>query len=113
MEIIVSFSVSLVLTIIFELAVCAVWGIGKREDIALVCAANIITNPAVVLVSFVLRRMLEMHFLIWQLPLEASAVFVECLLYTKFGRCITHPLAFSLTANAFSYTLGLCLPLIF
>lgn len=104
---------SLFLTLVFELAVAAVWGVTEREDIALICEANIITNPAVVFASFVLKRVLTVHFLVWQLPLEAIAVFVECLIYTKFGRRITHPLLFSLTANTFSYTAGLVLPLIF
>lgn len=112
MMLIISLGVSLFLTLVFELAVAAVWGVTNREDIALVCAANVITNPAVVFASLILKRVLTVHFLVWQLPLEAIAVFVECLIYTKFGRRITHPFAFSLTANAVSYSAGLVLPLI-
>ena len=110
---IISLVVSLFLTLVFELAVAAAWGETEMEDIVLVCEANVIMNPAVVLASIVLKRVLTVHFLVWQLPLEAIAVFVECLIYTKFGRRITYPFIFSLTANTFSYTAGLVLPLIF
>lgn len=63
MTLIISLVVSLFLTLVFELAVAAVWGITEREDIVLACEANVITNPVVVIASLVLRRVLTCIFL--------------------------------------------------
>ena len=64
MMMIISLVESLFLTLVFELAVTALWGVTEREDIVLVCEANVITNPVVVFASLVLKRVLTVHFLV-------------------------------------------------
>ena len=113
MTLLYSLALSLSLTLIFELAAAEVWGIADRRDVITLVCVNIITNPVVVTISYILRRTLSCSVFVWQLPLEAAVVTVEWLLYRKYGKSITRPFMFSLSANAFSYGMGLLLPMIF
>ncbi len=108
-----SILLSLLLTLIIELTVSCLFGINKREDILLILAANILTNPAVVTASFVLKRTIYASVYYWQIPFEAAVVIVECLLYRKFGKSIKRPLAYSAAANAISYSAGVLISFIF
>ena len=76
---------------------------GKEEETRLLlCAlANVLTNPAVVLLNFIFPAA-------WLLLLlECAAVGVEGLVYLRCARRIRRPFLFALCANACSFGLGL------
>ncbi len=104
---------SLLLTLIIELSVACLFGINKREDILLILTANILTNPAVVTASFVMKKVIYAPVYYWQIPFETAVVIVECLLYSKFGKNIKRPFAYSAAANAISYSAGVLISFIF
>ncbi len=100
-------AISLVLTLICELAYALFWGVRDRHDLLLNAAVNVLTNPIVVFV----------YYCVWfyrppirqgavTLVMEILAVVTEALLYRKFARTIRRPWLFALSANAFSYGLG-------
>ena len=107
--------ISLLLTEALELAFCAaVWRMRGRE-LAVCALVNVVTNPPVVLLHTLIKQSLvragaqsAMPLVI--LALELAAVTVEWLFYR---RCtdIKRPFAVSLTANAFSYGMGLLISL--
>lgn len=97
------FVISLLLTILLEGAAALVWGIRGR-DLVLVTLVNILTNPLVVLV-----HNLAPGFLWGTLVPELLAVFTEALIYLRKENRIPHPVAFAVTANAFSYLTGVAL----
>ncbi len=106
-------ALSLLLTEAFELPFCAlVWRFGGRE-LAVCALANAVTNPPVVLIHTLISAWLAANGKSAVMPLavlilELSAVVVEWLIYR---RCTAKRLPFfiSLTANAFSYGMGLLL----
>ena len=103
--------ISLVLTEAFEMPFCTVaWRFGGR-DLAVCALVNVVTNPPVVLLYTMTRLQLTAVDRVAYMPLavavlEFAAVLVEWLFYR---RCTDkkHPFLISLTANAFSYGLGL------
>lgn len=94
--------ISLALTIGLELAWALLFRVRGRRDLMLVCLVNVLTNPPVVLLRFLLGS--------WALlPLEAGAVLAEGLCYRAYGERIPHPWLFALSANLFSYGMGVVL----
>ena len=100
-----TFLLSLGLTLVLELGFALTWGI-RRRDLALCALVNLLTNPAVVL----------LHLLFpWPpvtLALEGAAVAVEALYYRRYGLRIRSPWLFSLAANGLSFCLGFLLNLL-
>ncbi len=96
----IDFAVSLGLTLVLEGAAALVWGL-RRKDLLLLALVNVLTNPAAVL--------LHALFPGWAVTaaLELGAVAVEGLCYAKLGRAVRRPWLFALTANAFSFCVGL------
>lgn len=96
----VDFAVSLGLTLILEGAVALAWGIRGR-DLLLFALANVLTNPPAVLIHKL--------FPCWGVTavLEIGVVGVEGLCYARLGGFVRKPWIFSLTANAFSFCVGL------
>ncbi len=94
----VSLAVTLFVELVFALA-C-----GRRgAALLLTAAANLVTNPAVVLAV----RMGGAPMWV----MEALAVLAEALVYRRSGR-FPRPFLFSLCANALSFGLGLLIPYI-
>ena len=112
MMLIYSLMLSLLLTLVFELAAAEIWGVCKRHDVMLLICANVVTNPAAVTLSYLFGRTFTVSRFVWQLPIETLVVIAEWLIYRKYGECIKYPFAFSLSSNAFSYGAGLILPMI-
>ena len=105
MGVVLSFPVSLALTLVLELGFARLWGV-EREDRHLVVLVNVLTNPLVVL---------GYHLVAWQLPglvspvvfvLEAAAVVTEGWFYRSRSR-VCFPWFFALCANLFSFCVGL------
>ena len=90
----------LALTLAIELPLALLWGV-RGQDLLLCALANVLTNPAVVL----LNLMFPATWLL--LLLECAAVGVEGLAYLRCARRIRRPFLFALWANGCSFGLGL------
>lgn len=101
--------ISLGLTVLLELAFAVLFKIRGLNDLILVVVVNIITNPAVVLLNYLLLNRTNIPQAGVVLVLEAAAVLVEALYYRRYAQKIGRPFLFSLGANAFSYFIGLLL----
>lgn len=95
-----SFLVSLTLTLLLEGTLALVWGF-RRRDLLLFVLANVLTNPIALL--------LHMLFHGWAVTaaVELAAVVAEGLLFAGLGEGIKKPWLFSMSANAFSFSIGL------
>ncbi len=107
-----SLALSLALTLAIELGFALICG-KRRYDILLVTLVNVVTNPPVVLIYSLLRRVTPIPGIWIALPLELAAVAAEALMYKRFAENVKRPLLFSLSANALSYGLGLIINMLF
>lgn len=96
------FALCLALTLAVELTAALLWGV-RGQDLLLCALANVLTNPAVVL----LNLLFPAPWLL--LLLECAAVGVEGLIYLQCARKIRAPFLFSLCANGCSFGLGLAI----
>ena len=111
MEILISFAVSLGLTLLIELSLAALFKVRTKRGLLIVLLANVLTNPAVVFLCIAIRPFLGKFYLPFQLLAEA-AVFVEGCVYRQFQadlRASLRPFLLSLVLNACSYGAGLVL----
>lgn len=96
------FGISLVLTLVIELAVVRCFGLRTERQVLLVVLVNILTNPAAVLLNWLG---------VPQIPIEIGVVLTEYYVYQSFSKSsnwnISHPLALSIAANGISWGLGL------
>ncbi|MCL1846761.1 MAG: hypothetical protein FWF91_02195 [Coriobacteriia bacterium] len=108
---------SLALSLLATLALEAgfFWLTGKRNkrDLLLLLLANLVTNPAVVLLLYLTQWFTTLNYIAVTVVLEFSAVFIEGWYYKNYGQEFKRPFLFSLAANAFSFGIGLLLQLIF
>jgi len=93
-------------TILAEEIFAFIVGIHNKKDFALVALVNVLTNPAVVLLYYLMVSMTDGNRYFIIIPLETIAIFVEAAYYKKYANKLKHPLAFSLGANLFSYGIG-------
>ncbi len=98
----IDFVLPLALTLVFEGAVALVWGL-RHGDLLLMVLVNVLTNPAVVLLHALFPGPVVTAVL------EMGAVAVEGVCYSRLGGAVRRPWLFSLSANAFSFCLGLVL----
>lgn len=90
----------LALTLTIELPLALLWGV-RGQDLLLCALANVLTNPAVVLLNLIFPAP-------WLLLLlECAAVGVEGVVYRLCARHIRRPFLFALWVNACSFGLGL------
>ena len=107
-----SLGISLALTLALEPAFFLLAGKRGGKDMMLVVMVNVLTNPAVVLIYWMMAAYTDWYAVFIVLPLEASAVLVEGHYYKKYGKAFKRPYIFSLAANAFSYGAGALLQLL-
>ena len=103
-NIFVSLTVSLALTLVLELGFALLWGAGKN-DLPLVALANVLTNPVVVLCHTLAALFFPAALLPVTLVLEAGAVLAEGRVFATRGE-IRFPWGFALCANLFSFSIG-------
>ena len=106
------FGISLMLTIVIELAVAFLFGIRTGKGMLLVVLVNVFTNPPAVLCNWLCRLYLaDYHKMPLQLVIEAAVIAVEALIYCGFARDerwqIRRPALLALTANGCSWLIGL------
>ena len=107
-ELLLTFAVSLGLTLLLELPVARLCRLRGR-DYLLVILVNILTNPAVVYLDMVCAAHFPNGRDLWQIPLEAAAILIEGWCYAKYAHSVRRPWTFALVANIFSYGFGLFL----
>ena len=78
-------------------------------DLLLLILANLMTNPAVVLLYWLVAMSTKWNAYLIQAPLEALAVLTEGLLFKKYGQEFKRPYLFAIAVNAFSYGAGILL----
>ena len=105
--------ISLGLTVSLELIFALLFKVRGARDFVLLIVVNVITNPAVVLLNYLLIREAGLPRVPVIIVLEAAAVLVEALYYRRYGETIKKPFLFSLGANAFSFSIGLLINYIF
>ena len=103
-----TFALSLGLTLVFELLIARLCRLRGR-DYLLVILVNILTNPAVVYLDMVCAARFPNGRDLWQIPLEITAILIEGWCYAKYARSIRRPWMLALVANVFSYGFGLVL----
>ncbi|MDE5747317.1 MAG: hypothetical protein K2I21_07045 [Acetatifactor sp.] len=106
------FGISLVLTLVTELAIAFLFGLRTRKNVLLVVLVNVLTNPPAVLCNWLCRLYLPYYNRVpVQLVIEAAVVIVEAFVYCRFARDeqrqIKRPVLLALTANGCSWLLGL------
>ena len=107
-QLILTFLISLGLTLLLELLVARLCHLRGR-DYLLVVLVNLLTNPAVVYLNMVCAAHLANGRDLWQIPLEIAAILIEGWCYARYARSIRRPWMFALVANVFSYGFGLLL----
>lgn len=99
---------SLAFTLLLEGVFALVTGRRSRQDMLVVAAVNVATNPPLVLVYHLARRLWRSSWLLIAL-LECGALAAEALLYKRYGGSFKRPLLFAAGANLFSFGLGVLL----
>ena len=100
---------SLFLTLVLEVFFFYLSRKRNRIDLLLLIMVNIITNPLVVIIHWLMVAYTSLNITITTLALEALAVYSEGLYYKKYAKDITRPFLFSLGANLFSFLIGVLL----
>lgn len=103
--------VSLTLTLILETGLFLLIGKRDKKDLLLVVMVNILTNPVVVLLYWLMALRTSWNRVIVIVPLEIFAVLIEGYYYKKYGRKFKNPYLFSFSANMFSYWIGVLIQL--
>ena len=109
------FSVSLLLTLVIELTVAGCFKIPFGKQWLPVILVNILTNPAVVAVNWLLGLYFpQMKGLGIQLLLECLVVFVEFIIYKDFAGtewCCKKPFLLAIVSNSISWLFGVLISL--
>lgn len=99
----VRFLVSLVLTLLIETPLSLLFK-ARGKELLLVALVNVLTNPAVVLLSAVMGDSLQI-----QIFPEILVILIEGYYYKKYGSYIEHPFLCALCCNSVSYGFGIIL----
>jgi len=110
------FGVSLVLTLVIELAVLLLLRENSRRNIVLLILANVLTNPVAVFLAWLGNVYGGLGRQIWfQIPIEIVVVFVEAGIYWMFSKEkeweIRHPICLAVVANMVSWLCGVAIQL--
>ena len=108
----ISFGLSLLLTLLLEGLFALVWGLRGWREWAILALVNLLTNPAVVLLYHLFTGLCGLNAVLVTLVLECVAIVVEWQYYKNCSRQLKRPFLFALLTNAFSYSLGFIIQLI-
>ena len=101
-------AVSLLLTLLFELAFALLWGLRGKRELTVAALVNVLTNPPVVLLNFLFRLVVRgtaAGFLL--AVMEIAAFAVEGFVYKRAWRNGEREYPFSLCANLCSFLCGI------
>ena len=85
-----TFLLSLSLTLLLELLIARLCRL-RGKDYLLLILVNILTNPAVVYLDMLCGTVFPHGNDLWQIPLEAAAIFIEGFCYARHARSIRRP----------------------
>lgn len=105
-------ALSLGLTIFLEGLCALVLGIRNKKDLLLLCAVNLLTNPVVVFVYYMIKIYTFWNIILVIIILETLAIVVEGNYFKKYGDKITDPYFFAVFVNLFSFGVGKIISLI-
>jgi len=108
-ELIKALFISLAMTVLLECGFFLLAGKRNKSDLLLVVLVNVLTNPAVVSFYWLAATYTAWNIIIVNVILESFAAVAEGYCYSRYGREIRRPYAFSLAANAFSFGLAFLL----
>lgn len=98
--------ISLILTLIIEVAFIYFAVTHHRKDLFLAGLVNIMTNPLAVALYNLFSRYSDLNRVFVVLALEITVILVEGKTYKKFGQNFAHPYLISFSANLLSYGAG-------
>ena len=107
-NLVLSLVISLLLTLFLETGFALVFKKRKR-DLLLTVLVNIVTNPPVVLFSWLAGVYMAKYVVFIKIVLEILAILIEAFYYKKYGDEFHRPFLFSLGANSFSFGTGFIL----
>ncbi|MDE7477775.1 MAG: hypothetical protein K2M91_07480 [Lachnospiraceae bacterium] len=111
------FGISLLLTVIIEIAVSFLMGFCSKKQLLLVVLVNVLTNPPAVLFHWLGSMYLQMISDLWlQIVLEIAVVLTEALIYRSFSKKeqwqMKKPVLMSIAANLCSWIAGIVLSIL-
>lgn len=112
MEVLMSFGISLGLTLAIELSLALLLRVRTKRGLLIILLANVLTNPAAVFLCLALGPVLGGWYLPFQLLVEGFVVLTEGRVYRRFPtdlKAAPAPFLLSLILNACSYGAGLIL----
>ena len=99
---------SLAVTLALETAAAALLGCRGKRELAVVALVNLLTNPPLVIITFLVQYVAARPVYYAVLAVcEAAAVLTEAFIYKKSIKTRLRPLLFSLLLNALSFGAGL------
>ena len=110
-ELLAAHAVSLALTLVLEIGFFFIIGKRNKKDLLLVVLVNILTNPVVVLLYWLVVLYTDWNTTIIKIPLEAFAILTEWYYYKNYGQGFKRPFMFSFAANMFSFLIGVLVQL--
>ena len=106
---IIALIISLILTLIVEIGFFYIIGKRNKKDLLLVVLVNILTNPSIVSIYWILTLYTSINQIMIKILLEFSAVIAEGYYYRKYGMDFKRPYLFSFAANSISFGTGILL----
>jgi len=100
------FALSLLATIVFELAFYLLVGKRNLKDATLVVLVNVITNPVAQLTWWILLAFTDWPPLAIKIGIELVVIIWEGFLFGEYGSTIRKPFHFATGINAVSFALG-------
>ncbi len=104
-----SIVVSLILTILIESVTSFLFGVRKLSDFQMIIAANIYTNPVVVVLTNLSMSQERLTILLSVLILEIGAIFIEKILFERYLSKECKPARLAIWNNIISFSIGILL----
>ena len=106
-EIILTFALCLIITLIIEEVGALILGIRKRFDLLVILVTNTLTNPVAVLINMVMGSFTSIPKPIYIALIEISVFLIEALIYKNLLYCKKpSPFILSLILNLASFLIG-------
>lgn len=106
-EILLTFAVCLLLTLVLEEGTALIFGVRRKFDLAVIFFTNTLTNPVVVLTGMLLASFTAIPYWAYITVLELIVLVVEALIYRKLLYTKKpSPFVLSLLLNSVSFFIG-------
>lgn len=102
----VTFALSLGMTLLFETGAALVYGVRSRYDLLVTGLVNCVTNPLAVLCYLLGRRYAGLEPWLLKLVIEAAVLASEAALFSRYTETVKRPALYAAVLNAASFSLG-------